>query len=527
MGYTSYDLTKMQEKENDFKKIVSNTDNIDYKFKDIYKMIDYNIKIRDNIKGNIVNLTKDLENLTEYAYNIRQTFNNAILDYSESEDKINDLLSGLMDDSTNSNSSQRADSNDVDNYTIISASSVIFNWMQEIYNSIISGNAITHLQDFFEGHGINLNNINYEDWQTKDINNKLNSNSQYPKTNTFYYATSGIDGIQNYFKDSGLNIDVTGRFDRATYQASHMVGMDQLMQQGLIQQIGYQTAEFAYEQYSNNKSSEKDEEKGFWDSVTDVWDSATGLVSNAWDATTGFVSNAWDTVQNADYAQVGEGILQFVGGVAEAGAGFTYATGATVGSGGLLAPVAIGGGGYLFLDGASNAADGFGKVVNGFMNTDPDSDNAIDLNFMRMGYKYLLGEETGENIYNLSQVAITVASLKGGFVSQSAVKGYTNPRLAYQLGNKTAGPLKVKLSKTQAIIGRFNRSGKPIKNVAVNYKGLGKLSWNTGLNIYNVSGCAADLGNEINESLNEKTDKKGKDEIDKDKKEEDKRDKDK
>jgi hypothetical protein len=112
---------------------------------------------------------------------------------------------------------------------------------------------------------------------------------------------------------------------------------------------------------------------------------------------------------------------------------------------------------------------------------------------MRHGYKNAFGEESGQTVYNSTQVAAAVYTVGVGLSSQNAVKAAISPRLKYQLVKGNAGPLTAKFSGTKAVIGRFNRSGVPIKTVTISYLNLTKLSTFTSLDSYNVSGSVEEL----------------------------------
>lgn len=249
-----------------------------------------------------------------------------------------------------------------------------------------------------------------------------------------------------------------------------------------------------------------------WDDTTefvgDAWDDTTEFVGEAWDDTTEFVGEAWDNTtefvdetidkaMHADYGMMAGGALQAIGGYTEAATGLGLATGVTAASGGLAAPLAIGGGAYLVVDGTSNMAGGLSSIYNGWNNYNPDDEKAIDGNFMRKGYRSLLGEETGQTVYNITQVAAAAYTIKAGITKQNALSSATNPRLNYQLSNGTAGPLTAKFSSTQAVIGKFNTSGVPIKTITVKYMNFSVLSKDVLLDFYNASGPAEDLVDEF------------------------------
>ncbi|MCT4686797.1 MAG: hypothetical protein N4A55_05795, partial [Vallitalea sp.] len=45
--------------------------------------------------------------------------------------------------------------------------------------------------------------------------------------------------LQQYIQEKGLNVDVTGQLDKATFQALHMIGINDLMENGVIQEDSY------------------------------------------------------------------------------------------------------------------------------------------------------------------------------------------------------------------------------------------------------------------------------------------------
>ncbi|GKX32078.1 hypothetical protein SH1V18_45580 [Vallitalea longa] len=239
MGYTSYNLNRLYDKESDIKKITEIIDYIFDTFRNVYNSIDFDIKIRDNTKEQFVVLTKDLENIVERSYNSGQIINKAIAEYSEGENQINNLFSGLLDDTTNSSSSNMTDMRH--NGTTLSGFSVIPNWFELLYNQVTGKSIITHLHNFFEGIGIDVNNKNYsKSVISEDTYTKLSSENQFfgkEYKNTDYYRRNKIKKIQQYIK--GKNIDVTGSLDKATFQASCMIGMDELINNGFIQEDSF------------------------------------------------------------------------------------------------------------------------------------------------------------------------------------------------------------------------------------------------------------------------------------------------
>ncbi|MCT4686379.1 MAG: hypothetical protein N4A55_03635 [Vallitalea sp.] len=54
-----------------------------------------------------------------------------------------------------------------------------------------------------------------------------------------YYNENRIRKLQQYIQEKGLNVDVTGQLDRATFQALHMIGINDLMENGVIQEDSF------------------------------------------------------------------------------------------------------------------------------------------------------------------------------------------------------------------------------------------------------------------------------------------------
>jgi hypothetical protein len=55
----------------------------------------------------------------------------------------------------------------------------------------------------------------------------------------YYYNENRIKKLQQYIQDKGLNVDVTGQLDKATFQALHMIGINDLMENGVIQEDSF------------------------------------------------------------------------------------------------------------------------------------------------------------------------------------------------------------------------------------------------------------------------------------------------
>lgn len=100
------------------------------------------------------------------------------------------------------------------------------------------------------------------------------------------------------------------------------------------------------------------------------------------------------------------GAIQFVGGVTEAGTGAAIFTGTSWTGVGI--PIGLAGG-YMAIDGASNAFGGASKVWNALLgNNEGDT-----LNFMKAAYKKI-SPQYGENVYNLTQVGIGLFTIGKG-----------------------------------------------------------------------------------------------------------------
>ncbi|GMQ58809.1 hypothetical protein AN1V17_32050 [Vallitalea sediminicola] len=165
MGQTKYNLNTLSEKEND---IIVRTKRIDYifnRFKVIRNSIDIDITRRDNIDDKFDDLTNDFQNIIESTYNSSQVINKAVIEYSNSEHQIQNLLNQLLDTSTDSHDTDmtKTDHDEVS----ISGVSILQNWFERLYNQLIS--KITHVKKFFEDNGVHINNKDYSEYSVGQI----------------------------------------------------------------------------------------------------------------------------------------------------------------------------------------------------------------------------------------------------------------------------------------------------------------------------------------------------------------------
>ncbi|MCT4687506.1 MAG: hypothetical protein N4A55_09395, partial [Vallitalea sp.] len=106
---------------------------------------------------------------------------------------------------------------------------------------------------FFEDIGVHINNKDYSKSVVEDENtlekDVLDDSviSTYSKSESesilgkerYYYNENRIKKLQQYIQEKGLNVDVTGQLDRATFQALQMIGINDLMENGVIQEDSY------------------------------------------------------------------------------------------------------------------------------------------------------------------------------------------------------------------------------------------------------------------------------------------------
>ncbi|WP_273320922.1 hypothetical protein [Vallitalea guaymasensis] len=171
MGQTKYNLNTLSEKENDIIEITKKIDYIFNRFKMIKNSIDIDITRRDNIDDQFNTLTNDFQNIIESTYNSSQIINKAVMEYSNSEHQIQNLLNQLLDTSTDSHDTDmtKTDHDEVS----ISGISLLQNWFERLYNQLIS--KITHVKKFFEDNGVHINNKDYLKSVVED-DNTLESN---------------------------------------------------------------------------------------------------------------------------------------------------------------------------------------------------------------------------------------------------------------------------------------------------------------------------------------------------------------
>ncbi|QUH30413.1 hypothetical protein [Vallitalea guaymasensis] len=250
MGQTKYNLNTLSEKEDDIIEITKRIDYIFNRLKMIKNSIDIDITRRDNIDDQFNTLTNDFQNIIESTYNSSQIINKAVIEYSNSEHQIQNLLNQLLDTSTDSHDTDmtKTDHDEVS----ISGISLLQNWFERLYNQLIS--KITHVKKFFNDNGVHINNKDYLKSVVED-DNTLESNvldesaiGTYSKSESYrifrkasekegyYYDKERIKKLQQYIREKGLNVEVTGKLDRATFQAVHMIGIDELKENGFIEE---------------------------------------------------------------------------------------------------------------------------------------------------------------------------------------------------------------------------------------------------------------------------------------------------
>ncbi|GKX29602.1 hypothetical protein SH1V18_20820 [Vallitalea longa] len=258
MGYTKYNLTQLYDKENDIKRITGNIDYIFDEFKEINKYIDSDIKLRNNIHEQFNDLIKNLENLLERLYNTSQIIDKAISEYSNGEQQINILFNQLIDTDTKSH----------DYYTNITQSNITnindINILQEWFTGL-RANKIDHVKSFLDRKKIRINNGNYSNTENNyKENNYMKLDDLVTSQNKLKYDKQDrIKQIQQYINNKGINLEVTGKLDRATLQASRMTGIDELIDNAFIRKNSFmddglnlhthlQNSSFTY-LYSNEK----------------------------------------------------------------------------------------------------------------------------------------------------------------------------------------------------------------------------------------------------------------------------------
>lgn len=235
MGLTKYNLDRLRDSENDIKRITKNIDNISGAFKEIYKYIDFDVKMRDNIYGKFNDLIKDIENLVEQTNNADQIINKAIFLYSDGEQQINVLFNGVTDIANMFFDNHKGETKS-DKSSIIS-SSILQKWFSGHRDYFKS--EIDHIKNLLDDREIRINNKDYSETENKE-NSDIRINDLSIWENEFEYTNQGrIKQIQQYIKNKGLNIEVTGKPDRATFQASRMIGVGGLDYNSFIQEDNY------------------------------------------------------------------------------------------------------------------------------------------------------------------------------------------------------------------------------------------------------------------------------------------------
>ncbi|GMQ62850.1 hypothetical protein [Vallitalea maricola] len=264
MRQTKYNLNTLSEKENDIKEITKRIDYIFNRFKMIKNSIDIDITRRDNIDDQFNTLTNDFQNIIESTYNSSQIINKAVIEYSNSEHQIQNLLNQLLDTNTDSHVTDMTKTKNDE--VSISGISLLQNWFERLYNQLIS--KITHVKKFFEDNGVYINNKDYsksvvEDENTLESNvldesaigtySKSEAERIFRKTSEKADDEKRIKKLQQYIREKGLNVQVTGQLDRATFQAVHMIGIDELKENGFIEEDSYRGNRLNLYAYTQNK----------------------------------------------------------------------------------------------------------------------------------------------------------------------------------------------------------------------------------------------------------------------------------
>ncbi|WP_113672323.1 hypothetical protein [Vallitalea guaymasensis] len=253
MGQTKYNLNALSEKENDLIEVNKRIDYIFNRFKIIKNSVDTDIIRRDNISNQFNSLVSDFQNLVENTYNSSRIINRAITEYSDGEQQIHNLLNGLLGINNNSCGTEM---NEIEHSEAsISGFSILQNWFEKLYDQFIS--KVTHIKKFFEDNGVCVNNKDYSKTVVEDedvlksgvlgdleINtySKLESERIFRKAfekESNYYDEDRIKKLQQYIREKGINVEVTGQLDRATFQAVNMIGIDELISNGFIQEDSY------------------------------------------------------------------------------------------------------------------------------------------------------------------------------------------------------------------------------------------------------------------------------------------------
>ena len=277
MGQTKYNLNALSEKENDLIEVNKRIDYIFNRFKIIKNSVDTDIIRRDNISNQFNSLVSDFQNLVENTYNSSRIINRAITEYSDGEQQIHNLLNGLLGINNNSCGTEM---NEIEHSEAsISGFSILQNWFEKLYDQFIS--KVTHIKKFFEDNGVCVNNKDYSKTVVEDrdalksgvlgdleINtySKLGSERIFRKAfekESNYYDEDRIKKLQQYIREKGINVEVTGQLDRATFQAVNMIGIDELKENGFIQEDSYHSDGLNLYTYVQNNSINYCEPSGY------------------------------------------------------------------------------------------------------------------------------------------------------------------------------------------------------------------------------------------------------------------------
>lgn len=250
MGYTKYDISKLNDKENDIKRITENIDYIFDQFKQVNKSIDSEIKLRHNIYEQFNDLTRALDDLLEHTYNTGQIIDKAIIEYNNSEQQINNLFNQVADIATTCiDDVKNHTKSDKTNFNGIGFLQKLFSGVKNYFTS-----KIDHIKNFLSGNKIRINNKSYSKAVNDNTKNTyMNIDGLSLSGNRFNYNNPNrIKQIQQYIKNKGINLEVTGKLDRATLQASRMIGIDELIDNGFIQENSFRSEGLSLYTYLQN-----------------------------------------------------------------------------------------------------------------------------------------------------------------------------------------------------------------------------------------------------------------------------------
>ena len=241
MGYTKYNLSELSIRENDLKNLTVNIENNLDKLKKIEEYIDFEIKVRDNIRDQFIELRKELENIVKYSLIARQ-INKAIIEYGESENEIYDLINGLDETVSISNTGMNSLGDDDD--TQKGHGNYVVEFFKTLYDKFIK-NEITHVFNFLQDKKIAINNENYQDKVVStDLNNKFNfSKDIFSNYNNMYSIKSEIN--------------------RDKFLTSTMVGIDEFLEYKYFLNNKYKCYNFNNYSCVSNESNKAEEEEGF------------------------------------------------------------------------------------------------------------------------------------------------------------------------------------------------------------------------------------------------------------------------